>query len=204
MTKRLAQRIALAIIVLGLSSSLHARVAPAKFSTLVREADAVVLGRVVSVDTVSGVRIARVKVLQTYKGRRLEVLSFVAEPTWMCDISDAVPGETALLLLHSYIDSHNASEQPLFSPRASPEQLEASGAAKPIFLLMHSGRGRMPVRMIAKRQYVTLWVDDVRLPASTRTVPGPQPKSHQIRSLALNEIVKLMETGVASVAPPQE
>lgn len=170
---------------------------------LVRKADVVALGKVVGVDLINGVKIARVKVLQTYKGHRLDVLSFVAQPTWTCDISDAVTGETALLLLHSYSNSRNTSEQPLFSPRASPAKLEAGGAAKPIFLLMHSGRGRMPVRTIAGQQYVTLWADEVRLPASIRTVTGPQPKSSYIRSVRLTEIVELMGTSIASVANSQ-
>ena len=149
MTSLLLMRIAVAFTAVGLSTFLHARVAPADFSTLVRKANLVVLGKVVGVDTINGAKIARVKVIQTYKGRRIEVLSFVAQPTWTCDISDAVTGETALLILHSYTEPRNTSEQPLFSPLASPKELEAGGVTKPIFLLMHSGRGRMPVRKIA-------------------------------------------------------
>ena len=157
------------------------------------------LGKVVGLDTINGVRIARVKVLETYKGRWLDVLSFIAQPTWTCDISDAVTGETALLLLYSYTNQRNTSEQPLFSPDASPEELEAGGATTPIFLLMHSGRGRMPVRKIGSQQYVTLWVDDVRVPASIPTVAGPQPNPSYVRSVRLSEIVELMATSMASV-----
>jgi hypothetical protein len=108
---------------------------------------------------IAGVKIARVKVLETYKGRKLDELSFVAQPTWTCDISDAVRGETALLLLHSYTNPRTTSEHPLFSPRPSREELEAEGAGKAIFLLMDSGRGRMPLRTIAGQQYATLWVE---------------------------------------------
>ena len=187
----------------GFLDSLHAKVAPSEFSTLVRESDAIVLGKVIGVDTINGVRIARVKVLQTYKGRRLDVLSLVAEPAWLCDISDAVKGETALLLLHSYSKPRNASEQPLFSPRASPQELKAGGAAVPIFLLMDSGRGRMPIRTIVGAQYVTLWADDVRLPIAVRTVAGPKPRSSYIRSVRLSEIVELMDASTASVAHPE-
>ena len=200
MTNRFAWRIALALIVLGVSNSLHARVAPTDFSTLVRKADVVVLGKVVRVETINGVKIARVKVLETYKGRKLDVLSFVAQPNWTCDISDAVKGETALLLLHLYTNLRKTSEPALFSPRSSPAELEAGGAVKPIFLLMDSGRGRMPLRTITGQQYVTLWVDDVRLPASIRTVAGPQPKSSYIRSAQFSDIVELMGTSMASAA----
>jgi hypothetical protein len=78
-------RIALAVTVSGSSTYLHARVVPAEFSTLFKKADVVVLCRVVGVDTIDGIRIARVRVIQTYKGRRLDVLSFVAQTTWTCD-----------------------------------------------------------------------------------------------------------------------
>jgi hypothetical protein len=200
MSNHFAWRMALALIVVGFSNSLHARVAPADFSTLVRRADVVVLGKVISVETINGVKIARVKVLETYKGRKLDVLSFVAQPTWTCDISDAVKGETALLLLHSYKNPRKTSEQASFSPRSSPEELEARGAVKPILLLMDSGRGRMPVRTIAGQQYVTLWVDDLRLPASVRTVVGPRPKSSYIRSVRFSDIVELMGTSMALAA----
>jgi len=195
--------IALALIVVGFSNSLHARVAPIDFSTLVRKADVVVLGKVVSVETINGVKIARVKVLETYKGRRLDVLSFVAQPTWTSDISDALKGESALLLLHLYAKQDLPAEPALcspFSPRSSPEELEAGGAVRPVFLLVGSGRGRMPLRIIAGQRYVTLWVHDVRLPASIRTVAGPQPKFSYIRSVQFSDIVELMGTSMASSA----
>lgn len=81
MSSRLLWRIVVAVSIVGFSNSLHARVAPADFSTLVRKADLAVLGKVIGVATINGVRVASVKVLQTYKGRRLDVLSFVAQPT---------------------------------------------------------------------------------------------------------------------------
>src|SRR5438876_11409873 len=92
-------RRAVLLTTLSLSNWLHAKVGPMDFSTLVRVSDAIVLGRVVDVSKVKGVKIAQVKVLETYKGRKVDELFLLAQATWTCDISEAVKGETALWFL---------------------------------------------------------------------------------------------------------
>src|SRR6266446_4996845 len=101
----------------------------------------IVLARVVEVNTVKGVKIARVKVLETYKGKGVNELLFLAQPTWTCDIAEAVKGETALLFLTTYVGGRD-----IFGRLPTRKELEGAGIRQPMFLIPDSGRGRMPLR----------------------------------------------------------
>src|SRR5215472_4655258 len=166
MVTRSLCRLTILVTVMSLSAHIYAKVGSVEFSTLVREADVIVLGTVVDVTTVKGVKVARVKVLETYKGRKVDELFFLAQPTWVCDISEAVKGETALLFLSSYTNPRSGMERMFLSPLPSRKELEGTDVGKAMFLIIDSGRGRMPLRTVKGQQYATLWVGDVRLPAS--------------------------------------
>src|SRR5262249_26091643 len=83
-------------------SSAHAKIAPATLADLVQRADFI---GVVHVDRVSG-RIPLVKsrrafatILESWKGQRDGVVSFVAQASWVCDISEAKQGEEAIVFI---------------------------------------------------------------------------------------------------------
>jgi hypothetical protein len=194
------RRVTILLTVVSLSARIHAKVGSVEFSTLVREADVIVLGNVVDVTTLKGVKVARVKVLETYKGPKVDELFFLAQPTWVCDISEAVKGETALLLLHSYTDPRSGMEKMFLAPLPSRKELEGAAAGKPMFLIIDSGRGRMPLRTIKGQQYATLWVGDVRLPASVQTVRDPNQNYSFIPSVRLTDLVRLVGTSMASLS----
>jgi hypothetical protein len=198
MVNRSLCRLTILLTVVSLSARIHAKVGSVEFSTLVRQADVIVLGTVVDVTTVKGVKVARVKVLETYKGRKVNELFFLAQPTWTCDISDAVKGETALLLLSSYTDPRSGMEKMFLSPLPSRKDFEGAGNA--MFLIIDSGRGRMPLRTVNGQQYATLWVGDVRLPASVQTGRNPNQKYSFIRSVRLTDLVGLVGTSMASLS----
>ena len=69
-----------------------------------------------------------------------------------------------------------------------------------MFLIVDSGRGRMPLRMIGGQRYAMVWIDDVRLPPSVHTLAGPKTRSTFIRSVLLNDIVGLVQGSVVSIA----
>jgi len=89
-------------IALVAESPATAKVAPATLAELVQRADFVGIVRVDSVST----RIPLIKrrralatILQSWKGRRSGGVSFVAQATWTCDISQAKVGEEAVVFL---------------------------------------------------------------------------------------------------------
>ena len=79
-----------------------AKVAPATLSDLVQRADFI---GIVRVDHVGGriplvrKRRASATILQSWKGQRDGVVAFVAQPAWMCDISEAKRGEQAVVFI---------------------------------------------------------------------------------------------------------
>ncbi len=159
----------------------------------------IVLGKVIEVSIVKGVRFARVNVLKTYKGPELHEIFFLAQPTWVCDTSKAIEGETTLLFLRSYRDTREGLDQMYLSPLVSRKDLAQAGLGTSIFSIVDSGRGRMPVHLIKGQEYATLWVGDVLLPASMHTVPGPDPKYRFIRSVRLTDVIELVSD--SNVAP---
>jgi hypothetical protein len=99
----------------------------------------IVRAKVDSIEKVVGIRVAMATVLDTYKGQVSgTTVAFVAQPTWICDISGAKKGEDVLLYLFP------AKEEP---PRS--EVLDVTGALnhlnqlnRQLFYVAHSGRGR--------------------------------------------------------------
>jgi hypothetical protein len=64
-------------------------------------ASVIVVAEVTGVsDEPSGLRVARARVKEAWKGSPGSEVSFRASPTWACDTSTAVPGETILLFLY--------------------------------------------------------------------------------------------------------
>jgi hypothetical protein len=107
-------------------------------------ADAIVLGEVVSVETMDGgQRLATVKVIKSYKGAVGDRVRFNASPEWSCDSSSAEAGEQALLFLHRTKSSD-------------------------LFVLADDGRGRMVVRNVAGVRFLEPILLD--LPVDVRIV----------------------------------
>jgi hypothetical protein len=120
-----------------------ARKSSVSLESLTRYSAAIAVARVESVGSVRGVRVAQAIVLHPLKGLRAnQRFAFLAEGTWRCDESDAVVGETVLLVLeapgpvfHHFIKAH---------PRFVQERNRRLGSM-PFYQIAHSGSGRMPV-----------------------------------------------------------
>jgi hypothetical protein len=164
----------------------QAKVAPGKLEDMAGSSDVIVLARVEEVISVRDLKVARAVPQEVFKGSlKQESFSFVASPTWACDISDAVRGETALLFLR----------------RAKGSTVSLDGLGKPAVTIDHtplyriawSGRGRMPLRMLRGERYTTLWTGDVILPRGIETVPGPEARyASFIRSARLSDILRVI------------
>jgi hypothetical protein len=111
---------------------------------LARMSDIVVIAQVESVRRVrfSGKRCATARVTQVWKGGQVDKIKFLVSSRDRCDISNAKRGEIALLFLTKELKSLRKIE--------------------------NSGRGRMPLCLIAGKQYVRFL--DVAFPSGTRVV----------------------------------
>ena len=181
------------------SPDANANVRGLSLPELVELSDRIVLGTVSRLHRVSGLLIAEVAVSETLKGAPLvPTVYFLAQPTWICDVTEAEAGETALLFLTSSDGSVELQELPpgdgdfKKAPRGFRKKLDRLRGEAPFFLVTQAGRGHMPLRMVGDQQLATVWTGDVRLPAGVATFPGPEPEYSFIRSvpfLALRDLI---------------
>jgi hypothetical protein len=120
------QAAAATLLLAGYASSALAYSAIASIEKLVKDSQIIVLGDVKAVEVVgtgqAQQRVARIRVLQTWKGNAASELKFIASPGWfMCDTSHVRVGEKVVLFLSR--DVHE------------PGQLR----------ITHFGRGRLPI-----------------------------------------------------------
>jgi hypothetical protein len=92
-------------------------------------------------------KVATAQVLETWKGKPIPEVRYIASPDWMCDTSHEEKGERVLLFLKY---AHWRKDRSFLS-------------------ISHAGRGRMPVREVQGKWYAALQ-DEVILPQGTPTV----------------------------------
>jgi len=87
---------------------------------------------------------------------------------------------------------HPISAQPINHEHKPPAHVRLS----PLFFIAHSGRGRMPLRVVGGRTYVTLWTRDVILASRIKTIAGPEARCADfIRSARLTDITQAIAQG---------
>jgi hypothetical protein len=136
------------MVLLCLPSIAFAKIAHPTLAGLVHGADVIVLARVGEVpSTQNRERIAKAQVLEVWKGAAGKEVSFRAFPTWACDTSTAIEGETVVLFL---VGSRTSS----------------------IMSIAHAGRGRIPVKSVEGQDRVLLAMPvgrSVKSPAKAST-----------------------------------
>jgi hypothetical protein len=129
----------------------QAKVALMSPAALTRSSPIIAVVRVRRVETIEGVKVARATVVTPLKGTTADAtLLVVAEPTWECDTSHAVAGETVLIFLVPL-----PATPGLQSSDRLRKAAQRLGAGTGLFLISNSGRGRVPVRELDGR----LWVE---------------------------------------------
>ena len=192
---------ALPLLFLG-GGQAPARVLDTSLCELTAVADFIVIATTQDIVEVDGVRLARAKVTETIKGDLTGEFYFLAQGTWTCDISWGEKGEADLLFLskHQYEkhhESHNESGLQIIGvfdepPRFKSKVSRATGSSR-LLEVAWSGRGQMPLRTIDNEPYVTIWTEDVQLPARVETVDGPEAEyADFIRSAPSDEILHLV------------
>jgi hypothetical protein len=153
----------------GSASPALAKVASIRLEQMVSRSDLVVVARVVSVSQAraDGPRVAKAKVLETWKGATGAAVEYRASPTWACDISEAFEGETVVLFL-----------------------VKSKGAK--LLSIAHAGRGRMPLREVKGREYAAFWCGEVRLPPATETITLPDQTLKWVRHVERRDLRDLV------------
>lgn len=205
----------LSAVVLFLAAECSPKVAPTTLKELTAHAELIVVGKVVRVTNVKGLRVAEVQVAATIKGNSPTTIYYLAQPTWVCDTSAATIGEETLFFFSKYKFDPNPASIAYVKPTGSAgrytiqddatpvgafkepigfrEQITALVDAGHFWQVSWAGRGRMPIRNLHGTKYATLWIDDVRLPAGIPTVSGPEHKYSFIRSAPLGVIVAFVK-----------
>ena len=145
-------------------------------SEMAHYSDYIVVGKVIST-TVSGKKVAEVEVTRTLKGNpNVKRLYYYFGPSWMCDVSDAKEGETAIYFLSAY--SSKVEVMP----------------GVPLFELVHSGRGRLIVHCIDGEPYIRAYRrGDVLFPRSITVAIYPNPKDFDLGLLRLEDVIRYVE-----------
>jgi hypothetical protein len=149
-------------------SQLYAKLAPIWLKELIAISDVIVVAEVESVSRpLIGKRYAKARVIQVLKGKESGAIEFLASARGIEDVSDAKKGEIDLLFLTRIPQSQS-------------------------YTITFAGRGRMPLRVVAGKTYLTLW-PDVVLPEGTTTIEGPDPQWRFIRSVEMARIRDFIE-----------
>lgn len=113
---------------------------------------------------------AHAKVVEVWKGNETNEIDFSISPLFVCDISDAVKGETAVV----FLDYDEKDSE---------------------MVIAHFGRGRMPVNLLNGKQYATIW-SDIILPVGTKTIEGHEGYKF-IRSVEVSVLKSIVKKSVS-------
>lgn len=144
------------------------KVATMPFPLGVWGAERIVLGKVSSIETVEGIRVATLEVERTLKGVPAQRIKFVACPAWTCDTSHAALGERGLYLLSPLHFTGKFGSFPDFTNLAATPE--------PPLELYNSGRGRFVFEKerISPRAWEYCWS---MTPSMKRFLDLPRKKS---------------------------
>jgi hypothetical protein len=153
--------IGLGTLALAFVSEAEAKVNPAPIAELIRSADVIVLAKVVSVGGGAATRkrnskgaVAVAEAVESWKGDVGTTVRFSIEKTWSCDVSGAVVGERAVLILNKK-DSERVRVVP------------------GVHFLSFSGRGRMPIVERDGKSFVRVQ-GEVDLPGDLESTKAPE------------------------------
>lgn len=120
-----------------------------KLEDMIQRSKYVVLGKVSAVNVVDGVKLAEIEVTRTLKGDSgVTRLYYWASPSWMCDVSDAKVFEEGLYFLW-YPEVSKLTKEHLRLLRRAHTFTQGMT----IYLLVHSGRGRLIPKHIEGKVY---------------------------------------------------
>ncbi|MCU0725653.1 MAG: HEAT repeat domain-containing protein [Planctomycetes bacterium] len=144
-------------------------------------------------------RVAEVRPIRWIKGGTGPESVFVlAEGTWTCDTSTAVPGESALLFLEA-VAADRSAPTPWLGLDSIFEGLTGVSAVSRIGW---SGYGRMPCLTFLGRPCVEIDTEVVRPPPGVETYPGEDPRFDVFaRTMPLDDLLSAIAIRLAAIPP---
>jgi hypothetical protein len=182
---------------LALTTTAHAKVARVELSKMASSADLVFVGEVETVHEIAGISVAAVRVVEDLKGGAPPVAYYLAQPTWICDTSEAQVHEKALFFLDKSdvrpeVQTSSGDFKRL--PRRFAKDLRRLTGSDKFFVLAHSGRGRMPIFERNGQDFAALWPMDVLLREDLSLVEGPESEYSFIKAVRLDELKQTVRT----------
>jgi hypothetical protein len=204
MKRRLYAYVLIGVVFAALLPPAHCKVARASLTDLVKNSDQIVIGTVVAVEHIEGVKVATLEVDTTLKGVELGHLYFLAVPTWACDVSDAQLGEHILL----FLVQHTFGPRPEFAFLEPPglrtdafrEELISRSGVDRFFEISWAGRGRRQLIILDGTEYVQ--VGAIHLPEHVATISLPLPGNDSVvRLVQLNDFVAAINDEIMQESP---
>ena len=127
--------------------------------------DVIVIAEIISVNrNFIGKKIAKARVIEVLKGEVQNKFEFGASPSWACDISHAVSGESVLLFLN-----------------------KEEGKNK--YTITHSGRGYMPIRVVENKKYIVVPLD-IKVPENIPKIKSAETEDFSKESIELEYVTR--------------
>ncbi len=175
----------------GAARPLAAKVARTDLSSLVRKSHLIVVATVEELIKDCGVTLARAVPMRSLKGSAPQSLFFVAQPTWRCDVSKAVEGETVLL----FLDAEKSRQVRVWDPSAR-KVVVSSG---PLFSIAHSGRGRLVIESVEGELAAAVYTGGVERPAALPSLrPVRSSKCDTLQTVPLDKLARAIVAMVMS------
>ena len=157
--------------------------------SLVDRSAAIAVVGLLSVQEVDRMRIAQARVLRWIKGAdRSPLVSYVAEGSWVADLSGRDPGETALVFLESLSASDLDERGPLRN-RPHLRVVPAALASQRLWQLSGDGMGWMPCRYMHGRYHAVVWRTELSIARTLTHAPAPRPWRDLADAVPLNELL---------------
>ena len=182
-----------------LAIGVQAKVATISIGELARASDLILVAEVQRVEVKAGVQVARVRVIRFIKGEAECPIAFVAEPTWTCDTSAAVPGERVLLYLTAAVAPQ---ERTMNGKNVGAVQASCKREGTQLYVLSHSGRGRIRLSLTKGQWVAPVTRGDARGPGLNLNLYIPRPVATVLtspghRAVPLAELVTRSQQPVA-------
>jgi hypothetical protein len=187
--------LALGLAIATVSVPGEAKVARTTLGQLIMGSEAIMIAHVEGLLSFDGLTVARAVPARVLKGReRGTPIYFVAGPTWACDTSTAVRGETVLLfLLHA--KSARVERRHIHRPTARV-------AVQPLYFLDAAGRGRLPIREVNGQPTVLIRNREIEVSAGLRPVSTTDhPWAGPVGHFRLADVEKTIRNRLSAVEP---
>lgn len=160
----------------------------------IARADVIAVVGLLSVQEVDRMRIAQARALRWLKGAdRSPIVRYVAEGSWVADLSGREPGETALVFLES-ISAADIEERGALRNRPHLRETPAGMVGQRLWQIGSDGFGWMPCRYLDGQYHAMVWRTEMSIARTLPRSPAPRPWRDLADAVPLNELIDAILT----------